>query len=112
MKGDTMLYAIWDNEVAAVLGLGLTEEEARAEAMARRGDSGHTAKAIEALDAEEIAVGVAARWGYVGTLHDYQTGEPIRIATVTEYNASIEAAQSDGGAGVIDVDGRSCYVVE
>lgn len=47
-----------------------------------------------------------------GTLYDYQSGEEIRAATSQELNDSREQAESDGGAGVIDVDGRSCYVVE
>lgn len=45
-------------------------------------------------------------------LHDYKTGEYIREATDAELQSSIEAAKHDGGAGVIVVDGRSCYVVE
>ena len=44
-------------------------------------------------------------------LYDYKTGEPIRPATATEIAASLEAATSDGGAGVITVDGLSYYVV-
>jgi hypothetical protein len=43
-------------------------------------------------------------------LQDYRTGELIRTATVGELRASIEAAEHDGGSGVIIVDGRSCYV--
>ena len=46
----------------------------------------------------------------VYSLHDYQTGELIRAATPEEMSASVEAAEHDGGAGVIEVDGRSCYV--
>ena len=45
-----------------------------------------------------------------GTLTDYATGESIRPALGSERAASIEAAKSDGGSGVIKVDGRSCYV--
>ena len=44
-------------------------------------------------------------------LTDYGTGEFIRQATAEEYKASVEQAKHDGGAGVIEVDGRSCYVV-
>lgn len=51
------------------------------------------------LIAEEVA----------GALYDYETGEDIRPATSAELAASIEAAKTDG-AGVISVDGRSCYV--
>ena len=47
-----------------------------------------------------------------GTLHDYDTGEALRPATAEEADASREAAARDGGAGVIDVDGRRCYVVD
>lgn len=45
-----------------------------------------------------------------GTLMAYDTAETIREATSEETRASIEAAQRDGGAGVIEVDGRRCYV--
>lgn len=44
------------------------------------------------------------------TLHDYQTGDVLRPATTAELEASKDAATRDGGAGVILVDGRSCYV--
>jgi len=43
-------------------------------------------------------------------LCNYTTGNVIRTATATEYRASLEAARVDGGAGVIEVDGESCYV--
>jgi hypothetical protein len=43
-------------------------------------------------------------------LCDYATGETIREATADEARASREAAEHDGGAGVILVDGRRCYV--
>ena len=45
-------------------------------------------------------------------LHDYATGVAIREATKKESKASQEAAERDGGSGVILVDGRSCYVQE
>lgn len=45
-----------------------------------------------------------------GDLHDYGTGTFIRLATQAEQAASLEAAEHDGGAGVIDVDGQSVYV--
>ena len=45
-----------------------------------------------------------------GDLMDYATAERIRSATPAEHEASIAAAGSDGGAGVILVDGRKCYV--
>jgi hypothetical protein len=43
-------------------------------------------------------------------LVDYRTGEVIGKATAAQEAASIAAAQHDGGAGVIEVDGRRCYV--
>lgn len=43
-------------------------------------------------------------------LHNYTTGEFIRTATADEQAASIAAAETDGGPGVIVVDGVSCYV--
>lgn len=46
------------------------------------------------------------------TLHDYKTGEAIRPATAQELADSIEAAKTDGDAGVITVDGRSVYAQE
>ena len=42
-------------------------------------------------------------------LTDYRTGEDIRTATSEEVEASKAAAETDGGAGVIEVDGRACY---
>jgi hypothetical protein len=46
----------------------------------------------------------------VSALRDYQTGDFVRAATEAEEAASVEAAKHDGGVGVIEVDGRSCYV--
>jgi hypothetical protein len=43
-------------------------------------------------------------------LCDYDTGRQIRNATAEELVASIAAAERDSGAGVIEVDGRDCYV--
>lgn len=46
-----------------------------------------------------------------GWVCDYDTAEPIRPATREERQASDEAAEIDGGAGVItDEDGRAVYV--
>lgn len=44
------------------------------------------------------------------TLNNYRTGEIIRAATTKEIEASTDAAEHDGGAGVIEVDGVPCYV--
>lgn len=48
----------------------------------------------------------------MATLMNYETAEEIREATAEELAASIAAAETDGGAGVIEVDGVSCYVIE
>jgi len=45
-----------------------------------------------------------------GDLMSYSTASYIRPATEAERDASRAAADHDGGAGVIDVDGVSCYV--
>jgi len=45
-----------------------------------------------------------------GTLMAYDTAEHLREATEEETIESIEQAKRDGGAGVILVDGRRCYV--
>jgi hypothetical protein len=45
-------------------------------------------------------------------LYRYEDATEIRNATAEELAASIEAAEHDGGAGVITVDGVDCYVVE
>jgi hypothetical protein len=46
----------------------------------------------------------------VGSLFGYASGDYIREATPAELAASIDAAAADGGAGVILVDGRRCFV--
>ena len=45
-----------------------------------------------------------------GDLCDAETGELIGPATFEQITNSRLAATTDGGAGVIDVDGRRCYV--
>ena len=45
-------------------------------------------------------------------LRRYSDAAAIRNATPAETRASRDAAESDGGAGVIDVDGESYYVEE
>lgn len=46
----------------------------------------------------------------MANLNNYETGETIREATLEELLRSVEAGQTDGGAGVIEVDGVRCYV--
>lgn len=52
----------------------------------------------------------------MASLMGYETGEYIREATDAERTESVEAAEHDGGAGVImvEVDGADllCYVVD
>jgi hypothetical protein len=43
-------------------------------------------------------------------LYGYDSGECLRRATAEESTASKASAIRDGGAGVIVVDGRACYV--
>jgi len=43
-------------------------------------------------------------------LRCYNTNDALRAATECELLASLNAAKHDGGAGVILVDGQSCYV--
>jgi hypothetical protein len=43
-------------------------------------------------------------------LRDYRTNETIREATDAEIEASMHQAKLDGGAGVIMVSGKPCYV--
>lgn len=43
-------------------------------------------------------------------LHNYETGDFIRVAILDEYKLSVAASKIDGGAGVITVDGVRCYV--
>lgn len=45
-------------------------------------------------------------------LYRYNDAVALRNATPAELAASQEAAESDGGAGVIEVDGVDCYVQE
>lgn len=45
-----------------------------------------------------------------GSLHDYQSGEFIRPATKEEREQSDREVAAGRHEGVIDVDGRSCYV--
>jgi hypothetical protein len=46
-----------------------------------------------------------------GALVDYRTGARLRVATEAETMASLYLAeQSESHAGVIEVDGRPCYV--
>ena len=55
---------------------------------------------------------ISSSYSSSASLHDYKSGEFIRFATLPELSASIEAGESDGGRGVISVDGRLCYVSE
>ncbi len=44
-------------------------------------------------------------------LHDYETGEPVRPATLREHAKSVVQARRDGGRGVVEIHGRACYVL-
>lgn len=45
-------------------------------------------------------------------LYRHSDGAEIRNATNAELRASIDAADSDGGVGIIEVDGIDCFVRE
>lgn len=45
-------------------------------------------------------------------LHLYENGEVLRKATAEELRISLSRAKVDGGVGVFQVEGASCYVVE
>lgn len=45
-----------------------------------------------------------------GALLDYRTGGYLREATAAETVESEDQAHRDGGAGIIMVDGRRCFV--
>ena len=61
---------------------------------------------------EQCAKAIAEAADVDGGLHDYETGDFLRPATSAEAAESRAAAALDGGAGVIRVDGRRCYVVD
>lgn len=52
----------------------------------------------------------AAQADFSGRLCDYETGDALGPATSDEHSASREAAECDGGAGIIDFGGRRCFV--
>lgn len=82
-------------------------------------DPGELRYLDDGLHLDDAQVGVLRdqldRWRSAepaGTLYDYDTAEPIRPATADELAASSYAAEhKDAGQGVIDVDGRRCYVL-
>ena len=43
-------------------------------------------------------------------LISYRTGGEIRAATVDEWKRSVKKSFVDGGIGVINIDGKICYV--
>lgn len=63
---------------------------------------------VEDTDGERFQHGDADHYEptHYGDLHDYTTGDYIRLATFAEAQASAAA----GPEGVIVVGGRSCYV--
>lgn len=48
---------------------------------------------------------------YTGKLHDYATGDELRVATQSEHEMSLRCAHFDGGPGVfMGDDGRRYFV--
>ena len=93
--------------------MGVYEGETKADALdAMARDAGYDSQAAAAEVAGPFDGTIAelvAPTNY-GTLCDYSTGSTIRPATADEEEASIEQAKRDGGAGVIWVECRPCYV--
>lgn len=63
----------------------------------------------EYLDARAQALVFEVATASEYELYDYETGDYIRPATVEEYEASVAAAEIDGGAGAIRIDGRRVF---
>lgn len=79
------------------------------DAMAR--DAGYASQAA-AVDAGIVPFDGRVTLVEPGMLCDYDTADVLRRATREELIACLAAARTDGGAGVILVDGRRCYVSE
>lgn len=90
--------------------LGIDADEAGEDEWAASLNDSQLADAIVRMrpEAKQDVLAVTSK----PTLMNYATGEEIREATADELAASIAAAETDGGAGVIEVDGVSCYVIE
>lgn len=70
----------------------------------------HEQGVYDADTRDELLAAITGALTRGGILCDYRTADAIRPATTDEIKASIAAARTDGGAGVIEVNGRSCYV--
>jgi hypothetical protein len=105
-----MLKAIWNPEGTAVIGLGLTDGEALANAIDCREDHEFSVNEILKLKPESICEKEAEQWGYVGVLCDFENGEELRLATVAEYEMGIHASSTDGATGGFTIGDRSYYV--
>ncbi len=87
--------AYWSGSDGSGLDMdGMTASEALAELLGQCGTG------------EQQAAILAGRFA----LCDYNTAETIRPASAEEAIESAEAAEGDGGRGVIEIDGRRCYV--
>ena len=80
-------YGSWEESCS---GLQISEADARAEILVTKIDDAFAAKHFNLLD--------------------YTTGTILRDANAAELADSLAASREDGGAGVIMVDGKSCYV--
>lgn len=78
--------------------------------MRRRGSSAETQKERAMTSNAHASKAFILNPTPFGWLMDYRANWELRPATVEELLESIEAAKRDGGAGVIMVDGRACYV--
>lgn len=94
---------------SAGVDMGIYEGETPADALdAMARDAGYKSQADAAAVAGPFTGTVVEVTS--AALCDYETGATIREATEQETSDSIAQAERDGGAGVILVDGRRCYV--
>jgi hypothetical protein len=91
----------WDDTEGATLADRLT-------AVYQSADKGSDCD-LTHVDRDAIATLQGLLSGESFSLHDYTTGDMIRPATPREVCACAVAQSSDGGSGVIIVDGISCY---
>lgn len=77
-----------------------------------RNSQGRVVDAADFLNSEPAVRWLRARTGYGdhGGLHEYATGAWLRPATQEEREASDKEVAAGHPEGLIEVDGRTCYV--
>lgn len=114
-------YAQFRNKVGTIVGVGtyeydVTFPENPGEAYEFYEEEMTRVKSLPTTDTKSLRAKYKAAPKEIDydkpILKDYYTNKEIRNATRQELLDSRSAAKSDGGAGVIDVNGRSCFVEE